>query len=96
MIESGSADAAAPTATASPSLIDAAVAAVNEVLIAAFPDAEPVTANTELATLPLESVDLSEVVMVLEDRLKATVDLDALPDLRVVGDFANLRFVQAG
>ena len=48
---------------------------------------EPVTPSTRLDALELESIELTEVFIVIEDMTGCVVATDELPDLVTVADF---------
>ncbi len=69
----------------------AIVDAVNEVLRTKRTGFEPVDARTLLADLRLDSLDVAEVFMALEDHAGTALDPDSATALRTVGDLAAIR-----
>jgi len=69
------------------------VDAVNEVLGAKRRDFEPVEAGTPLAELCLDSLDVAELFMAIEDHAELDLDPDSASSLETVGDLARLRAV---
>ena len=67
------------------------VDAVNEVLGAKRRDFEPVEADTSLAELCLDSLDVAELFMAIEDHAELELDPDSASSLETVGDLARLR-----
>lgn len=72
------------------------VAAVNEVLGSKRRRYEPVEAGTSLAALALDSLDVAEVFMALEDHAGVELDPDSARALELVtvGDLARMRAVR--
>ena len=70
---------------------DMAVNAVNEVLSAKRAKFEPVTAETELDTLDLDSLEVAELFATLEDESGLDLDPDSAENLKTVGDLVNLK-----
>lgn len=50
-----------------------------------------VTAGTELSRLDLASVDLVEILLILEDMAGCELDPNSVPQPEVVGDLAELK-----
>jgi len=73
-----------------------AVDAVNEVLGLKRPGFEPVEAGTPLQDLRLDSLDVAELFMALEDHAGIELDPSSARALETVGDLARLRPVGAG
>ena len=70
-------------------------AALNQVLDTLRPGSTPVTGDTPLDSLDLESIDYIEVFIVLEERTGAIFDLTVAPEpLETVGDLARYRRVE--
>jgi len=69
----------------------AVVAAVNEVLGIKRQQFEPVDASTRLLDLQLDSLDVAELFMALEDHLGCELDPQSARALETVGDLAGLR-----
>jgi acyl carrier protein len=69
----------------------AVVAAVNEVLGIKRQQFEPVGASTRLLDLQLDSLDVAELFMALEDHLGCELDPQSARSLETVGDLARLR-----
>ena len=70
-------------------------AALNEVLARVRPGSEPVTEETPLEPLGLESIDYVEVFIVIEERTGAVFDLSVAPSpLEIVADLARYRRVE--
>jgi acyl carrier protein len=69
----------------------AVVAAVNEVLGIKRQQFEPVDARTRLLDLQLDSLDVAELFMALEDHLGCELDPQSARALETVGDLARLR-----
>ncbi len=67
------------------------VAAVNEVLGIKRRQFEPVDASTPLLDLQLDSLDVAELFMALEDHLGCELDPQSARALETVGDLARLR-----
>lgn len=74
----------------------AIVEAVNEVLASKRPGFEPVEASTPLAALSLDSLDVAEIFMALEDHAGCELDPDSARALETVGDLARIRVVVHG
>jgi len=67
------------------------VDAVNEVLGAKRGQFEPIDAATPLVELNLDSLDVAELFMAIEDHSGVELDPDTVPELETVGDFVRLR-----
>ena len=67
------------------------VDAVNEVLGSKRHRFEPVEARTPLASLQLDSLDVAEVFMALEDHAGVELDPDSALTFEIVGDLARIR-----
>ncbi|HKG39395.1 MAG TPA: phosphopantetheine-binding protein [Conexibacter sp.] len=66
------------------------VDAVNEVLGAKRGQFEPIEAATPLADLNLDSLDVAELFMAIEDYSGVELDPDTAPALETVGDLVRL------
>ncbi len=71
------------------------VDAVNEVLASKRPQFESVEARTPLAALQLDSLDVAEVFMALEDHAGVELDPDSARTFETVGDLALIRAVRS-
>ena len=67
------------------------VAAVNEVLGVKRARFEPVEADTPLVALQLDSLDVAELFMAIEDHSGCELDPQSARSLETVGDLARLR-----
>lgn len=67
------------------------VEAVNEVLGLKRRQFEPVDARTPLRDLHLDSLDVAELFMAIEDHAGLELDPDSARALETVGDLARLR-----
>jgi acyl carrier protein len=67
------------------------VEAVNEVLGVKREQFEPVEAQTPLADLRLDSLDVAELFMALEDCSGCELDPESARALELVGDLSRLR-----
>ena len=67
------------------------VDAVNEVLGAKRGQFEPIEAATPLVELNLDSLDVAELFMAIEDYAGVELDPDTAPGLQTVGDLVRLR-----
>lgn len=67
------------------------VDAVNEVLGVKRRQFEPIEAGTPLIELNLDSLDVAELFMAIEDHSGLELDPDSARSLETVGDLARLR-----
>jgi acyl carrier protein len=67
------------------------VEAVNEVLGTKRRQFEPIEAGTPLAELSLDSLDVAELFMAIEDHAGVELDPDTARELETVGDLVRLR-----
>ncbi len=70
---------------------EAAVTAVGDVLRARHGDGIAVDARTPLRELGLDSLDVAELIVVLEEMVGRELDLESLEDVETVGDLTRLR-----
>jgi acyl carrier protein len=75
--------------------VEDAVRAVNTVLADIAPDCPPAEADTPLRTLPMESIEFSEVLAELEDVVGGEIDPDSLVLAETVADLTRVRPVVA-
>ena len=68
-----------------------AVDAVNEILSSKRAKWEPVTADTQLDDLDLDSLEVAELFATLEDESGIDLDPDSAENLKTVGDLVNLK-----
>lgn len=66
------------------------VDAVNDVLGAKRRQFEPIEAATPLVELNLDSLDVAELFMAIEDHAGVELDPDTVPELETVGDLVRL------
>lgn len=67
------------------------VEAVNEVLGAKRREFEPIEASTPLAELRLDSLDVAELFMAIEDHAGIEIDPEPVRAMETVGDLVRLR-----
>lgn len=70
---------------------DAAVTAVGDVLRARHGDGIAVDARTPLRELGLDSLDVAELIVVLEEMVGLELDQESLEDVETVGDLTRMR-----
>lgn len=66
---------------------------VSEVLSSKRTNLQQIEAGTALSDLQLDSLDVAEVFMALEDRCGLELDPDSARSLETVGDLARMRAV---
>lgn len=71
-----------------------AVAAIERTLLSMRGESPRVTAATEVDQLGLDSLEIVEIFIVLEERTGCVVSTEALANVRVVGDVARLECLE--
>jgi acyl carrier protein len=81
--------------TATPISAADAIEAVLEILHDRGIDWGEVTADTNLRNLGLDSVELAELFMILEERVGSRLDPESAADVVLVEDLTQLRILEA-